>query len=117
MTTTIACVATDSPALTEHADAIGREHGRSAAIRVFGGASKAACRWALDAIDNGDTAFYTAYQAPSLSGEYARADLMRELGVKRMHRHDRDYVCAMYGLAASCGFWPEIQRIARDRLA
>jgi hypothetical protein len=119
MTTTIACVATDSPALTEHAEAIGRTHGRNAATRATGGVDAATCQRILDGIEYGDGRHwvYSTYHAPELSGEYARADLMRDLGAKRLHRHDRDYLCALYGLAASSGFWDEIQRIARDHLA
>ncbi len=117
MTTTIRSTATDSPALKEQAEAIGREHGRSAARRQFSGASAFVCEWALEAIDNGHMSVYMVYRAPDLSGDYRRANLMRALGGRRLDRIDRDYLCAMYSSAASGGFWTEIQRIARDHLA
>jgi hypothetical protein len=95
--------------VTERAEQIGREHGKSAATWAEIDSTNAAT--ILAGIDDGDPAVLDMFRTPDLSGEFAgdylSCDLASDLGIE--DSDDLDDVCRAYLDAASEAFWDAIE--------
>jgi hypothetical protein len=116
----LAAYASTGQAHLGQAAAIGAAHGRDAARRALGTASRAACQALIARLDAGDPMVYDLHRTPALGGEhgisYGPADLAADLGVDP-EDDALDDAQQAYATEAGGAFWAEAARIARDRAA